>query len=79
MVVWVIGLHDLPVCTDGDDEEPETETPEPEAGEGGEELEEEGGVGVAHVAVWHDFGDQGVAEVDEAGDGEAGGADGDEL
>lgn len=75
----MVRSDDLPMGADADDEEPDAEAPKPEADEVGEEFEEECCVCVAHVAVGHYFGDDGVAEVDEAGDGEAGGTYGDEL
>lgn len=79
MVVRIIRPHNLPMRPYTHNEKPNTKTPEPESNEIGEEFQDKGCVGAAHVAVGHYFGRHSVAEVDEAGYCEAGWSDGDEL
>lgn len=79
MVFRVVGLYNLQMSTNTDEEEPETETPEPEPSEVRKEFEEECCVCVAEISVWHDFRDDGVAEVNNAGDCEPAGTHGHEL
>ncbi len=54
------------MSSDADEKEPETEAPKPETCEIGEEFEEECCIWVAEVAVWSDFWDDGVAQVNKS-------------